>query len=279
MKSNQRKKTLQLEIGSNSLDALLQLCEDGRGEEFGIFRANETTLTFGQPFGHGESEGETLPDLDNSRTLLTSFQYSIDLRLSFDDDGGLDLDFALKGSGRRRKYSFRGLNRDSAVRAGTDFEQLLSLFLSEYSIYNLLWICNEKNNSRSNSRNRRQEVADKVLHNFRMFVSHHLTPKRTRLTHAVAKGGISISEYESVMTGRTPGKKGARQLSATERQRRSERLEKIVTAIRSAHNPENKTELSRLIGVSRQTLRKWLGEIHDERGQDFYALIRESVSH
>jgi hypothetical protein len=101
------RKELEVEINGSLTDILDKIDEDGLKNDFGIYKSETTGVkgfTMGRPLNPFEYEGEGLPTENDLRAHHQEFRLNIDMRLSHDGNGKIELLIAEKGTGRHFKF-------------------------------------------------------------------------------------------------------------------------------------------------------------------------------
>jgi len=254
-------------------------------------------FTFGRGLAYCEYEGEGLPEGEGK-------ELTFDLRVVLIEDHTIELQMAVKGSGRHFRFRFENLpdpklepdsecffydgkklsafrhtdgrlvNENIHLKALYDFLVKVEFYLPQ-NAYHLLWACIRQ----FEDRKRRIDDYEKIMANLELQFKPLLKFDRFKEVDSKTVHGVEITTLEPIESGRRPGSKGTRKLSDREISQRAQRRSKIIDAMRTASRNDNKSELASIIGISVPTLRSWLRSEGVKSEEDFDELIREAESH
>jgi hypothetical protein len=268
------RKQIEFKIEEDNLESLVELADSDEGKELGIFKFEATGVkgvTFGRDLGVYESEGEGLPTVKDRNAHHKEFNFNFDVRISHHGSGNVEFLVAEKGAGTHFKFPLKNLTEMQAENALSEFEKRASRSYITKLLYFTAWACYRKQDDNTH---RRKESYDKITANLENHFRSILNRKGEKIVNVNEKDGYKITTYEVIERGRNKGTKKPRQLSKREIEDRNNRKLKIIKAIQTAIDSQNKSELANIIGKSRPTLDRWLKSIGIKNKESFYRLIR-----
>ena len=277
-KANICRKEIQFQIGGENgiSNPFNQIINSDLGKEFGITRLGENHIALGTPLSSHEIEGEGLPTEKDSRAQHKEYNLNIDLRLSHDGNGNVEFIVAKKGTGRHSKFPLiKGLNPEQAEIALVKFEQQMTFSYIPLTLYHIASACYRR---QEDDAHKRKEHFDRIINNFENYFRNILNRRGEKIVNEVEENGYKITTYERIEIGRNKGTIKNRKPSKREIENHNKRKPKILEAIREAINSENKSELAKIIGITRPTLQTWLKSIGIENEESFHRLIRFAKS-
>lgn len=212
MKSRTTKKTLQINFGGKTLKELQELDAAGLMEGFRLTPI-EGGFAFGMPLQPNENDGEGLPATDEGKSVYTEKEITFKFRLSFGDNGDLNLELAQKGSGRHFKFSFAGISGLGAQYAATDFEQHLYTYLFSVALPSFIVACYR---SQSPERGEKEDAYQAIFFLMESWFGSMLKPKRFRVTdEGDQTKSVRVITSESIDSGRKPKTKADLEIERT----------------------------------------------------------------
>lgn len=247
------------------------------GEYNGKLLSKEERDAIIYPLGKSKHKGKGLPERVDKENECKTYTFNFDVRMTHGEkENELELGFALNSSETHTIKIFDELNEENSCKAKGDFDRNLYRIISQ-TCFILAETC-VKNQTEDVEGKR--ELLKEIIEHFSLQYKKLLGLGHTKIIEdSINDDGMKVEKsIFAPNVGRKEGTNKNRKLTKREIENRNARKDKIINAMQIAKNPENKSELARIIGKSTKTLRVWLKSISVKNNRDYYDLIRFAES-
>ncbi|MDQ3633897.1 MAG: hypothetical protein M3405_05215 [Acidobacteriota bacterium] len=229
------------------------------------------------PLGEFQHKGKGLPERVKKDNECEFYTFNFEIRMKHGDkEDEIELGFAEKSSDKHTIIIYDNLDGVKSCKANRDFTINLNKTIYETSFILAEACVKNQTEDFENKREFLKKITEKFSNQYKEILG---LGYRKIIETSLDENGMKVEKsIFASNVGRKEGTKKSRKLSDKEIENRKARKGKIIEAIQTAKNPEIKSELARIIGISRKTLKTWLYEMGFKNNRDFYDLIRFAES-